>query len=98
MAPDDVNENNRKQVFNNLYPNLIFNSKPRLRVNTRVRLPDVKNIFQKGYKRGWTLEIFKVVASFSEGSVDYYTISDLAGNILPRKYYYFELNPIGDDN
>ena len=98
MAPDDVNDSNRKEVFENLYPDKIFPSKPRLKIGMRVRLPEIKNIFQKSYKRGWTLQVFKIVAAFSEGSVDYYTVSDLAGNILPRKYYYFELNQISNDN
>ena len=92
MAPNDVTDDNRKQVFKKLYPTLIDNMPPRLNKGDRVRLLRDKTIFDKGYSRSWTTEIYTIEKAFSEGGVDFYKVSDLDGNVLPRKKYYFELN------
>ena len=92
MSPNAVNENNRKIVFDNLYPNINDNTPPRLHKGDKVRLLKTKNIFEKGYTRSWTTNLYEITNTFSDGGVDYYEISDLEGNILPRKKYYWELN------
>ena len=92
MAPKDVNETNRTKVYSTLYPKSQNNRKPRLHKGDQVRLLREKNIFEKGYTRSWSLEIYKIEKTFSESSVDFYLISDSEGNILPRKKYYWELN------
>lgn len=92
MAPNQVTDENRKQVFANLYPKIKDNTPPRLKKGDRVRLLKTKNIFEKGYTRSWSTEIYVVEKTFSDDGVDYYTISDLEGNTLPRKKYYWELN------
>ena len=94
MAPNAVNENNRKQVFKYLFPNIKLKTKPRLNVGDRVRLIKEKSIFDKGYKRAWSLEIFKVKEAFSRNGVDFYKIEDLTGVAVPRKKYYWELNRV----
>ncbi len=94
MAPNDVTEENRAKVFKTLYPHTQDNKPPRLEVGDRVRLLRPKTIFEKGYAQSWTTEIYKIEKTFSESGVDFYTISDAEGNVLPRKKYYWELNLI----
>ena len=92
MAPDEVNESNRRQVFATLYPQIKDNTPPRLSKGDRVRILRQKNIFEKGYTRNWSEEIYVIVEAISESSVDFYKIADLEGNILPRYKYYWQLN------
>ncbi len=92
MVPNDVNEDNRKQVFNTLFPKSHDKSEPRLKPGDRVRILREKNIFEKGYTRSWSLEIYKIASAYSEDGVDFYTIEDLEGNKLERTKYYWQLN------
>jgi hypothetical protein len=92
MAPNDVNETNRADVFKTLYPLSKDKKSPRLSIGDLVRLLKPKTIFNKGYAQSWTKEIYKIEKAFSESAVDFYTISDREGNILPRNKYYWELN------
>ena len=92
MAPNDVNDDNRATVFKTLFPKTKDITKARLNQGDQVRVVKQKNIFDKGYTRSWSQEIYTIVKTFSESGVDFYNISDSAGNILPRKKYYWELN------
>ena len=92
MAPEDVDENNRQKVFKHLFPNTKLKTKPRLNVGDRVRLLKEKSLFDKGYKRSWSLEIYRIKKCYSRDKVDYYRVEDLAGIEVPRKKYYWELN------
>ena len=92
MAPDDVTESNRRQVFATLYPKLQDNTTPRLSKGDRVRILRQKNIFEKGYTRNWSEEIYVIVEALSDSGVDFYKIADLEGNTLPRYKYYWQLN------
>ena len=91
MSPNEVNENNRAEVFNNLYPNIVSRKKPRLAIGDQVRLIRNKSLFEKGYTRNWSKEIYKINKVFMEANVDYYQIVDNQGNILSNNRYYYEL-------
>ena len=97
MAPYDVNENNRELVYERLYPHLHDHFRPRLKLGDRVRILREKNTFTKGYKRSWSLEIYKIGKVFTQGAIDFYQIETLSGDILPRKRYYWELNLIASE-
>ncbi len=60
MAPNDVNETNRADVFKTLYPLSKDNKPPRLSVGDLVRLLKPKTIFDKGYAQSWSKEIYKI--------------------------------------
>ena len=92
MAPVKVNRSNMEQVFKELYRDYGIKKDPRLRVGDKVRVARLKTIFEKGYTRRWSLEIFSIVSAKSRGGVDYYKVADEHGNILARQRYYFELN------
>ena len=98
MAPNNVNENNRNEVFETLYPKSTNIEPPRLNVGDRVRLLKSRNIFTKGYQRAWTEELYKINNSYTSDGIDYYQISDLENNILPRKRYFWELNLVSSSN
>lgn len=98
MAPVEVNDNNRKEVFATMYPKLKDNTPPRLNKGDTVRILISKNIFEKGYTRSWSEEIYVIEKAFSDSSVDYYRIADLQGNTLPRNKYYWELNIVSKND
>ena len=75
-----------------MYKNMEIRSKPRLQVGDKVRIAKLKTIFEKGYTRRWSIELYTIVSAKSRGGVDYYKVKDDNGNILPRQRYYFELN------
>ena len=92
MAPIKVNRSNTEQVFKKLYKDYAIKTDPRLRVGDKVRIARLKTLFEKGYTRRWSLELYSIVSAKSRGGVDYYKVADENGNILPRQRYYFELN------
>ena len=98
MAPIEVTDDNRQQVFNTLYPKEKIQTKARLSVGDRVRILKEKNIFEKGYTRSWSLEIYTISEALSENGVDYYKIEDLQGTKLPRFKYYWELNLVAKND
>ena len=98
MAPILVNFDNRKEVFEKLYPNRQDKLPPRLKVGDKVRIAQEKTIFEKGYTRNWSIALYSIVSAESRGGVDYYKIEDQYGNILHRQRYYYELNLIEKDD
>ena len=92
MAPVDVNLSNRAKVFKRMYKSNIKNIKPRLQVGDKVRIQRIKTVFDKGYTRNWSFEIYTIVSAQSRDGVDYYKIADQAGNLLSRQRYFYELN------
>ena len=98
MAPNEVNDENRKKVFQTLYPNVTDTAIPRLQKGDRVRILKPKSIFEKGYTRSWSEELYIITNCFTTAGVDYYKITDIAGNLLPRTKYYWELNLVASAN
>ena len=92
MAPNEVSDKNRAHVFKTLYPKTIDNFKPRLNVGDLVRIRKTKNLFEKGYTRSWSVELYKIIEAKSEGNVDFYKISSLDGHVFKRYKYFWELN------
>ena len=92
MAPIDVNLSNRADVFKKLYKREETGYVPRLSIGDKVRIVKTKALFEKGYTRNWSLELFTIVSAKSREGVDFYKLKDESGNILPRQRYYFELN------
>ena len=92
MAPIDVNYQNFQLVFQKLYKSLKNKRNPRLNVGDQVRIAKSKSLFEKGYTRRWSRELYTIISAHSQGQVDFYKIKDSSGNILPRHRYYYELN------
>ena len=91
MEPNNVSFENRDQIFRKLYGG----TPPiecRFSVGDLVRLPLDKNIFTKGYKAGWTKELYRVKRVLRTNDLCYYEVEDLTGERLPKKYYNQDLN------
>ena len=92
MAPINVTLDNRKKVFKTLYGSMTPPSDCRFKIGDIVRIPLPKTLFTKGYKPGWTKELYKVSKVLKTGNVCYYEVSDLTGERQNRKFYKQELN------
>jgi hypothetical protein len=91
IEPSQVNFENRDEIFKKLYGG----TPPidcKFSVGDLVRLPLERNIFTKGYKAGWTKELYRVHRVFRTNDLCYYEIEDLTGDRLPKKYYNQGLN------
>ena len=98
MAPNEVNEENRGEVFQKLYGQKTVPPICRFSKGDRVRLPAKKNVFQKGYKANWTDQLFVIEKVYNDGRVCFYSVRELDGNILKRKFYTEELNLVSKND
>ena len=92
MAPNDVTDQNREEVFEKLYGQRNLPPVCRFSKGDKVRLPTKKNVFDKGYKANWTDQLFVVEKVYNDGRVCYYGVREQGGEILERKFYAEELN------
>jgi hypothetical protein len=92
--PINVNKKNQKKVFLNLYKERIENKYPKYNINDKVRILNIKNIFDKGYKTNFTEEIFKINKILNTLPFPRYQIKDLKNNIIIGSFYEKELSKI----
>ena len=92
MAPNEVNDENRQEVFKKLYGQKTLPPICRFSKGDRVRIPTKKNVFDKGYKPNWTDQLFVIDKVYNDGRVCFYGVRELNGDMLERKYYSEELN------
>ena len=92
FPPNDVNDENRAEIFQKLYGNRKLPPICRFANGDKVRIPQKKNVFTKGYKANWTKELFEVVGVHNNGNICYYSLKNSEGQPLGRKYYTEELN------
>lgn len=103
FKPVQVNKSNEDQVFINLYG---FNKKidkqefskqtlqkPNFKINDTVRISKYKPLFEKGYTRRWTEEIF-IIKKVLFNDLVTYELEDLEGKILEGRYYEKELQKV----
>ena len=96
MAPINVNKSNSEQVFINLYgfdkkkDNEPDKKEIKFKVGDHVRIAKYKGVFDKGYTRNWTNEIFVVEKIFMNNEITY-SIKDLKGESIEGKFYEKEL-------
>ena len=68
-------------------------TKPKFKVDDRVRISKYKNIFAKGYTQNWSEEVF--VISKIKNTVPWtYVISDLNGELITGSFYEKELQKL----
>ena len=92
VAPNQVSESNRKQVYKRLYPDLGLRTVCKLKQGDLVRKIINKDIYEKGYTKNWSEEIFIIENIKQSNGVCYYYLKDHSNNILPGIYYYYQLN------
>lgn len=92
MAPNQVTESNRKTVYKRMYPDLGLRTVCKLKEEDRVRKIVNKDIFEKGYTKNWSEEIYIIYKVKQSNGVCYYYLKDLGNVNLPGIYYYYQLN------
>lgn len=95
MKPSEVNQDNQKEVLNNLYGFIwavdrISQKKSKFEVGDFVRLSEVKKMFKKGYEGNWTDEIFQVSKIHKRNPFTVYEISDFENNEKIQGTFYGE--------
>ena len=92
IAPNQVSEENRDAVYKRLYPDNLLRTVCKLKQGDKVRYLLDKEIFEKGYTKKWSEEIFQIYKIKQSNGVCYYYLESLAGDPLPGIYYYYQLN------
>ena len=94
MTPTEASKKeNEKQVFANLYGDLIYlkPKKPKFSIGDKVRLSKYKRpVFDKDYTPNWTEEVFVVDKVMLTKPVTYYVV-DLLGEKVEGSFYEKEL-------
>ena len=98
MSPDRVTDKNANEVFKRLYPNLNLKVAPRLSVGDKVRILKEKTIFEKGYSRSWSNEIYKISAVKQTAGRVWYKLKTAENISVPGIKYYWELNLVSKNN
>jgi hypothetical protein len=97
MRPIDVNKNNQRKVWINLYKYGPRTPKSKaIANNTRVRISKVKGIFEKGYNPNWTSEHFYINANVPR-DLRTYKLRDDSGEEVKGSWYKDEVQPIGEN-
>ena len=92
VAPNEVSESNRKQVYKRLYPNLGLRTVCKLKVGDKVRKLIKKDIYEKGYTKNWSEELYIIVKVKQSNGVCYYYLESLDHTAIPGIFYYYQLN------
>ena len=88
-----VKKKNEKNVWSNLYGDLIYlkPGKPKFAIGDKVRISKYKRqVFDKGYTPNWTEEIFVINKVLPTKPVTY-SIVDLMGEAIKGSFYKQEL-------
>ena len=91
-APNQVTEKNRDEVYKRLYPNNFLRTVCKLKTGDKVRYLLEKEIFDKGYTKNWTEEIYTISKVKQSNGVCYYYLEDIGNKPVPGIFYYFQLN------
>ena len=92
IAPNEVSESNRKQVYKRLYPDLGLRTVCKLKEGDQVRKIIDKEFHEKGYTQNWSEQIYIIDKVKQSNGVCYYYLKNHANIILPGIYYYYQLN------
>ena len=91
MAPQAVTDVNRDEVYKRLYPNRSITVVCKFKAGDRVRKKLEKTIYEKGYTKKWSDEIFVIKESRQSQGVCWYKLLDLNGASQPGIWYYYNL-------
>ena len=92
IPPQDVNDENRDEVYKKLYPSRNLTVVCRLKVGDKVRKIIEKNLWEKGYAQNWSEEIYEIHSVRQSNTVCFYKLKHLNGEKLKGIYYYYQLN------
>ena len=92
IEPDKVNFDNREQIYERIYGDYSPKFKCKYAKGDKVRIPEEKHVFTKGYKPNWTKAIFQIVKVKRSGGFCIYKVADSDGRTLDKNFYEKELN------
>ena len=92
MPPQDVNDENRDEVYKKLYPLRNLTVVCRLQLGDKVRKIVEKKDFEKGYTQNWSDEIYEIATVQQSNTVCFYKLKHLNGEKITGIYYYYQLN------
>ena len=92
LPPQDVNHENRDQVYKQLFPHRRLTKICRLKEGDKVRTLREKTDFEKGYTQKWSDEIFTINSVRQSGGVCWYILEDHTKVELSGIWYYYQLN------
>lgn len=94
MAPSSVSEKNREKVFKHMFPKIDDHIQPRLKKGDIVRILEKKKLFDKGYRRSWSQELYTVASVHQRAGIEWYKLTDQEGKLSQKTHYYWELNKV----
>lgn len=106
--PINVSDKNKDEIFFNLYgyntsddekkdldyDKIKLNNKLTLKIGDLVRLSKYKAIFDKGYTRNWTREIFIIIDVLLFHNIPVFVVKDQNGEIIKGTFYQYELQKV----
>ena len=92
LSPQDVNDENRDDVFKRLYPDKSLTTVCKLKFGDKVRTLKEKTDFEKGYTQKWSDEIYTIKNVRQSGGVCWYILEDHTRVELSGIWYYYQLN------
>jgi len=92
FAPLDVNASNTDIVYKRLFPELSLKTICKLKVGDKVRKKRDKPIFEKGYTKNWSDEIYIISKILQQSGVCWYYLVDHEGEQIDGIFYYYQLN------
>lgn len=111
MSPNEVTKEKESELWLKLYlptPPIIKEkkvkkpkSKPmkfKFKIGDVVRVTYIRNIFQRAYDHGWSLELFKIVKTSTRGGLPIYFLSDWEGESITGSFYESELQKVRVDD
>ena len=99
MKPINVNLDNQKQVFQNLYDGKTLREilkdkiKGKIKKGSNIRISKSKNKFSRGYNVGWSDEIFTINKRI-KNKIPLYSIKDRKGENIEGKFYPQEVQKV----
>jgi len=101
MTPTEASRpENTKRVYENLYGKRIRYIPPsrvrfKYKLGDFVRISEERDVFRKGYRQGWSREVYRVVKCSPRDPV-VYKLEDLAGEPLIGSFYEAELQKVAE--
>jgi hypothetical protein len=106
MAPSEVNKQNEKLVFKNIYGVCTLrdaivkhknSAKTMLKTGDKVRKKYDIKAFDKGYYPNWTDQLFTIEKTIKGDNKPYFRVKDYAGNIIQQRFYPEELQKVTEN-
>ena len=92
IAPQDVNDENRDEVYKRLYPDKDLTIICKLKKGYKVRVLREKTDFEKGYLQKWSDEIYTIKDIRQSGGTCWYILQDHTEKEVKGIWYYYQLN------